>query len=73
MTTYELIWEHRELDEIPHIAYGIVAKTWGEQILLKIQDISTDRQQAEIFVNLCNTMNLSPRHLHDAVADFIVA
>ena len=72
-TVYELIQDCRILDGTPYIAYGLVARTADNRILAMIRDVTTDRLQAENFAKLCNSMNLSPEHLGDVVADFIVA
>ncbi len=73
ITVYELIQDSRILDGTPYITYGIIARATDNRVLAMIQDVTTDRLQAENFVNLCNCKNLSPEHLGDVVADFIVA
>ncbi len=54
------------------MAYGITAITNGQRVD-GFDDITTSRRQAENFVVLCNTMELSVEHLRDAVDDFILA
>ena len=59
------------------IYFGIAAveadcDTQKKRAILKSYiDLSSNRQDVISFVEICNRLQLSPLHLHDAVSDFI--
>lgn len=55
-------------------SYGIAAVCDCDEstvILESIADLCPDRQSVAAFVECCNTLGLSLRHLRDAVDDFL--
>ena len=59
---------------ISHRAYGIEAYIIGEtKPRRSVEDIFTDREAAEGFVNACNLLGLDIDHLDDVVYDVVNA
>jgi len=46
--------------------YGVICIVNGKEYI-RVSDITPDRKRIKDFVRLCNELNLSPDHLHDAV------
>ncbi len=72
-TMYKLIESCTEIEDIIYTTYGIEAISMNGIVIATIPNITVNRRDAEQFVNLCNTLELSPEHLYDAVDDFISA
>ena len=56
------------------LTYGIacVDKQHGNnEVIAQISDITTDKNDAERLVDLCNEQHLSPVHLQDVINDLI--
>ena len=72
MMTYQLLTETIDIgDGMARITYGIAAVTQDGETITSIRDISCNREKAQAFVDLCNTLGLSLLHIDDAVDDFI--
>ena len=71
MMTYQLLTETIDIGGAARITYGIVAVTENGKTITSIRDISCNREKAQAFVDLCNTLGLSLLHIDDAVDDFL--
>ncbi|MBQ9744678.1 MAG: hypothetical protein IJW19_06085 [Clostridia bacterium] len=40
--------------------------------IIRIPNISTDKSSLVDFATLCNSMNLSPIHIEEAISDFLI-
>ncbi len=72
--TYETVQDIYELGTEKRTSYGITAsETAGERVsvIASVHDISSDKQQIDGLVLLCNRLRLSPEHLYDVIEDFL--
>jgi hypothetical protein len=63
-----------DINDISRISYGIdiFDDTYGKMILLlKIYDISTDKDKVEELISSCNTLNASPTHIFEIIEDIL--
>ena len=61
----------RDDDGNQHTVYGIQSVSSDETVVLSISDISFDSQKAQVFVDLCNSLELSIIHFYDVLDDFL--
>lgn len=54
------------VDGESYFSYGIKC---GE---ITVNDLSTNREKVQQFVDSCNRLKLSPTHIFDAVEDFVI-
>ena len=72
---YEYLLTEREyiIDGVSHLGYGIrlVDKSNLTGDGVTYNDISTNKEQVERLVLLCNEFKLCPIHLKDVIEDFL--
>jgi len=71
---YVLITDIFGSDDTTRIGYGIALVSVNDDVMSVLQtvvDMSSDRVSVEKFIETCNTLELDPVHLQDAVEDFI--
>ena len=55
-----------------HTGFGIVIiSTTVNEVVAKIEDITTSKYELCTLVQLCNDLSLDPIHIHDVVEDFL--
>ena len=71
MLQYILIAEEITNEDIgTYTSYGIELR-YGEEIVVRISDVDTDREGVENLCKLCNDLKLSPIHLREVVEDYL--
>lgn len=60
-------------DSGDYTAFGIAIYDDHAQIICQIDDITTDEAAIKCLIEQCNRLRLSPSHLSDVVADFLLA
>ena len=55
-----------------HTVYGVDACDGDGNILESISDIFLEREKAEGFIGLCNSLSLSLVHLYDVIEDVLI-
>ena len=75
---YGTIHEIYTLGSETRISYGIAAYSDAEtgstaSVIAAVRDISSDREQIDSLVALCNRYRLDPMHLTDIVEDFLAS
>lgn len=73
MIHYKLTEDTRSLEGRNYTAYGIAAFSENGEIIAKIDDLTSERDKAELFAKSCERLALSPIHLRDAAEDFIIS
>ena len=76
MITYGIVEEKYVLGESQRTAYGIAAYADAETdgtatIVASVNDISSQKDRVEEFIEKCNRVHLSPRDLKDAAEAFL--
>lgn len=57
-----------------HTVYGIELYSDGDPTpRYTVRDVFYEREKAEYFIFLCNSIGLSPEHIDEAVADAVAA
>ena len=62
------------INDMSRISYGmnIYDDTYGRMILLlKIYDISTEKNKVEGLISSCNRLNASPTHIFEIIEDIL--
>ena len=62
------------INDMSRISYGvdIYDDTYGKMILLlKIYDISTEKNKVEGLISSCNRLNASPTHIFEIIEDIL--
>ena len=62
------------INDMSRISYGmdIYDDTYGRMILLlKIYDISTEKNKVEGLISNCNRLNASPTHIFEIIEDIL--
>ena len=62
------------INDMSRISYGmdIYDDTYGRMILLlKIYDISTEKNKVEDLISSCNRLNASPTHIFEIIEDIL--
>lgn len=62
------------INDMSRISYGmdIYDDTYGRMILLlKIYDISTEKNKVEVLISSCNRLNASPTHIFEIIEDIL--
>jgi len=54
-----------------YVAYGLDVLDETHTCISTIRDITTDKAALAHLVELCNSLQLSPVHIHDVVEDFV--
>ena len=75
-TTYGITEENYALEKDSRVAYGIAAYSDADKdgtatIIASVHDVTSDKEALAALVSLCNSLELSPIHLYDVVADFL--
>ena len=74
MITYILCRETYKTKRSERIAYGIAAYAKNTKTcVVRLHDITSDKDALTRLVLLCNRLQLSPIHLHDVVEDFLTS
>ena len=72
MITYILCRETYKTKQYHRVSYGIAAYAEDEQTcIVRLHDITSDKNALAELVLLCNRLQLSPNHLYDVVEDFL--
>lgn len=55
-----------------HTGFGIIiTSTTVNEVVAKIEDITTSKYELCTLVQLCNDLSLDPIHIYDVVEDFL--
>jgi len=54
-----------------HIGYGIEVLNGANAKITVVEDVFLDMSKAVMFIDLCNTLKLSPIHLTDVIEDML--
>ena len=72
---YDMVEEVYMLGLASRKAYGVAAYAESEYAsratIIKVQDISSNKNAIKDLVDLCNRLELSPIHLYDVIEDFL--
>ena len=75
MFVYQVVEERfYDADIGKYISFGLIVlyTTYGEyREIMKVSDISTDRERVELLADRCRRYQLHPIHLMDVIEDFI--
>ena len=74
--TYGITEERYTLGGVCRLSYGVAAYSHPQTdgtatVVTAIRDITGDKEKLSKFVQICNQLELSVEHLHDAVEDFL--
>ncbi len=74
--TYGITEERYTLGGRTRLSYGVAAYSHAQTdgtavITTAVHDITDDKEKLAKFVQICNQLELSADHLHDAVEDFL--
>ena len=73
---YGMVQETYYFGTVARISYGIAVYSWPESegtvsIIASAHDVSSNKDQVEHLVCLCNRDHLEPKHLNNIVEDFL--
>ena len=55
-----------------HIGFGIlVTSTTNNEVVTKVENVTTSKYELLSLVQLCNDLSLDPIHIYDVVEDFL--
>jgi hypothetical protein len=58
-------------DQLSYTTYGLCVKDSEGEIVLRYQDISTDKKTVEDFIDMCASCGASAVHIGDILEDYI--
>ena len=68
---YSVVCEEIESEYIgKYVSYGIEVSREGKTVC-RVSDVSTDRDEIEELVRLCEAEELSVLHIYDVIEDFL--
>lgn len=75
MSQYEIFTEMLDDPSIgKYLTYGIVGYEMvnkNRKELIRVSDVSTDKNKVENLISLCNKERLDPVHIYDVIEDFL--
>ena len=69
---YSILEDEYILEGQAHTGFGIIiTSTISNEVVAKIEDITTSKYKLCTLVQLCNDISLNPIHIYDVVEDFL--
>lgn len=69
---YSILEDEYILEGQVHTGFGIIiTSTIANEVVAKIEDITTSKYELYTLVQLCNDLSLDPIHIYDVVEDFL--
>lgn len=69
---YSILEDEYILEGQTHTGFGIIiTSTIANEVVAKIEDITTSKYELYTLVQLCNDLSLDPIHIYDVVEDFL--
>ena len=70
---YSILEDEYILEGQAHTGFGIIiTSTIANEVVAKIEDITTSKYELCTLVQLCNDLSLDPIHIYDVVEDFLL-
>lgn len=69
---YSIFEDEYILNGEMHIGFGIlITSTTNNEVVTKVEDVTTSKFELLSLVQLCNDLSLDPIHIYNVVEDFL--